>query len=67
MLKLLSEWRTFEQSIGRALGCDKRSAFDWFITPAIGLGGERPVDLVMSGRDQILLNYLTRVEFGVYT
>ncbi|WP_082439654.1 antitoxin Xre/MbcA/ParS toxin-binding domain-containing protein [Massilia putida] len=67
MLGLLSEWHAIEPSIVRALGCDKRSALNWFIAPAIGLGGRRPVDLAKSANVQILLDYLTRVEFGVYT
>ena len=64
---LLKKLRAIEPNVVRVFGCDRRSALLWFITPAIGLDGWRPLDLVESGRGQILLDYLCRLEFGVYT
>jgi putative toxin-antitoxin system antitoxin component (TIGR02293 family) len=51
----------------RVLGTEEL-ARRWLHEPAIGLDGRRPIDLLETadGR-QLVEDYLTRIEFGVYT
>jgi putative toxin-antitoxin system antitoxin component (TIGR02293 family) len=46
----------------------KEEAEAWFVKPAIGLDGNRPIDLVATAAGAELLDeHLTRLEYGVYT
>jgi putative toxin-antitoxin system antitoxin component (TIGR02293 family) len=46
----------------------KEEAEVWFVKPAIGLDGNRPIDLVATAAGaELLTEYLTRMEYGVYT
>jgi putative toxin-antitoxin system antitoxin component (TIGR02293 family) len=45
----------------------KQEAERWLEQPAIGLNQQRPVDLLVSPTGaQLVEDYLTRIEFGVY-
>jgi putative toxin-antitoxin system antitoxin component (TIGR02293 family) len=46
----------------------KEEADTWFTKPAIGLDGNRPIDFVATTNGlELLEQYLTRMEYGVYT
>jgi putative toxin-antitoxin system antitoxin component (TIGR02293 family) len=62
-------WR-FAEILSRAIAIlgDKAAAETWLITPAMALGGRRPVDLLSTSTGVRLVDsYLGRMEFGVYT
>ncbi len=43
-------------------------AWAWMDRPAIGLDQQRPVELMKSARGrEAVADYLTRIEYGVYT
>lgn len=45
----------------------REKAERWMTTPALGLDGRRPVDLLANADDLELLEvFLTRIEYGVY-
>lgn len=62
-------WR-FAEIIGHAtdiLG-SQEAAEVWILEPAIGLNNRRPIDLLASAAGaEAVEDYLTRLEFGVYT
>jgi putative toxin-antitoxin system antitoxin component (TIGR02293 family) len=60
-------WRVIESDVMRLFGNDRLAARVWFTTPAIGLDGNRPADLVASGNVEVVRDYLTRLQYGVYT
>jgi putative toxin-antitoxin system antitoxin component (TIGR02293 family) len=46
----------------------QREAEQWLERPAIGLGRRRPIDLLATpAGTQLVADYLTRIEYGVYT
>ncbi len=47
---------------------DQEAAEAWLLAPAIGLDNRRPIDLLSSAAGaEAVENYLTRMEYGVYT
>jgi putative toxin-antitoxin system antitoxin component (TIGR02293 family) len=47
---------------------DQEAAERWFLEPAIGLDHRRPIDLVRTAPGaQLVKDFLTRMEYGVYT
>ena len=62
-------WR-FAEIFGHAVEVQgsEAAAEDWMNRPAIGLSGRRPIDLVAtSAGAEVVEEYLTRMEYGVYT
>jgi putative toxin-antitoxin system antitoxin component (TIGR02293 family) len=46
----------------------KEAAEQWMSQPAVGLSGQRPIDLLQTMQGAELVNdFLTRLEYGVYT
>jgi putative toxin-antitoxin system antitoxin component (TIGR02293 family) len=46
----------------------KEAAEQWMSRPAVGLSGQRPIDLLQTVQGAELVNdFLTRLEYGVYT
>lgn len=46
----------------------KQAAEDWLQRPAIGLDGRRPIELLTTPTGmQLVEDFLTRIEYGVYT
>jgi putative toxin-antitoxin system antitoxin component (TIGR02293 family) len=46
----------------------KEAAEQWMTRPAVGLSGQRPIDLLQTVQGAELVNdFLTRLEYGVYT
>ena len=46
----------------------KEEAEAWFVKPAIGLDGNRPIDLIATAAGaELITEHLTRMEYGVYT
>lgn len=62
-------WR-FAEILGRAIDVlgSKEEAEHWMGRPAIGLENRKPIDLLASAAGaEAVENYLTRLEYGVYT
>ena len=62
-------WR-FAEILGRAIDVlgSKEEAERWMARPAIGLENRKPIDLLASAAGaEAVENYLTRLEYGVYT
>lgn len=60
-------WRAIESDLMPLFGNNFSAAWYWFNTPAIALNNDRPVDLVTAGQIETVRDYLTRLEYGVYT
>ena len=62
-------WR-FAETLSKAedvLG-DRKDAEKWMVTPAMGLEGRKPIDLITTQVGYELVdNFLTRLDYGVYT
>lgn len=62
-------WR-FAEIIAKATDImgTQEAAEAWFLEPAIGLNNRRPIDLLASSAGAgVIEDYLTRLEYGVYT
>lgn len=62
-------WR-FAEILAHAINVmgSKEAAEEWFEAPAIGLDNRRPIDLLSSAAGaEAVEDYLTRLEYGVYT
>jgi uncharacterized protein (DUF2384 family) len=67
MSESADEWHAIESDVMNLFGNDRKAAWAWFITPAIALDGNRPVDLVANGNVQLVREHLIRLRYGVYT
>jgi putative toxin-antitoxin system antitoxin component (TIGR02293 family) len=46
----------------------RKQAKKWMSTPVMGLDGQRPIDLLRSAWGaELVKDFLTRLEYGVYT
>jgi putative toxin-antitoxin system antitoxin component (TIGR02293 family) len=62
-------WR-FAEILAQAIEVlgSKEAAQEWLLSPAIGLDNRRPIDLLTSvAGAEAVGDYLTRMEYGVYT
>lgn len=59
-------WRALKPDIMRVFRNSRASAWDWFISPAIALDNESPMELAIAGNLQLVRDYLTKLEYGVY-
>jgi putative toxin-antitoxin system antitoxin component (TIGR02293 family) len=66
---MVSQTRKFAEILAKAttvLG-SQHEAEQWLNRPSIGLGQQRPIDLLVTPAGAKLVeDYLTRLEFGVY-
>lgn len=62
-------WK-FAEILGRATEIfgSREAAEDWMSTPALGLDNRRPIDLLATAIGvEAVEDYLTRIDYGVYT
>ena len=59
-------WKAIRRDVRRVFGADSAMAWEWFITPAMALNNQSPVDLVVAGDLQLVRDHLTKLEYGVY-
>jgi hypothetical protein len=65
--RYVSDWFATNPELVRAFGHNYTLAWEWFTTPAPALDNRRPIDLVASGRFEIVQDLLIRLDYCVYT